>query len=147
MDGFRLAETDPDARAVSAFDLGVDLWSRFQQIGHRSDLDESITYHREALNLRPEGHPCRSVSLSYLAVGLHTRFQQTEDKGDIDECIKYIFSLMTCPEPTGDRSDLYKGINDLREALDLFPKEHSGSAPSFADTDPGSRLALITGQG
>ncbi|KAG8983244.1 hypothetical protein FRB93_007329 [Tulasnella sp. JGI-2019a] len=78
-------------KAVSAFDLGVDLWSRFQQIGHRSDLDESITYHREALNLRPEGHPCRSVSLSYLAVGLHTRFQQTEDKGDIDECIKYIF--------------------------------------------------------
>jgi hypothetical protein len=31
------------------------------------DLEEVITYHREALTLRPPGHPDRSSSLNNLA--------------------------------------------------------------------------------
>jgi hypothetical protein len=31
------------------------------------DLEEAITYHREALTLRPPGHPDRFMSLNNLA--------------------------------------------------------------------------------
>ncbi|KAG8990306.1 hypothetical protein FRB94_013485 [Tulasnella sp. JGI-2019a] len=33
------------------------LLTRFKQNGDRNDLDQSINYYRDALDLRPEGHP------------------------------------------------------------------------------------------
>jgi hypothetical protein len=53
-------------RALSLCNLGSKLSTRFQQSGDRDDLDEAIQLHRDALVLRPPGHPARAMSLSTL---------------------------------------------------------------------------------
>jgi len=51
------------------------------------DLEEATRCHREALNLRPHGHPDRSSSLNNLANALSTRFEQLGGMKDSDEAI------------------------------------------------------------
>ncbi|EPT05822.1 hypothetical protein FOMPIDRAFT_1045122 [Fomitopsis schrenkii] len=63
------------------------LHTRFEQLGDRADLDSAITLHREALELRPTGHPDRSSSLNNLAIALQTRFKQLGDRADLDSAI------------------------------------------------------------
>ena len=64
-------------RSISFYDLGVALFTRFEETGGLQYLEESITYHRDALELRPASHPDRYVSLNNLANALFTRFQRT----------------------------------------------------------------------
>jgi len=40
--------------------LANALRSRFEQLGRMEDLENAISSHREALTLRPTGHPTRS---------------------------------------------------------------------------------------
>jgi tetratricopeptide (TPR) repeat protein len=51
------------------------------------DLEEAITCHREALALRPHGHPDRSSSLNNLANAVSTRFEQLGRMEDLEEAI------------------------------------------------------------
>jgi hypothetical protein len=53
----------------------------FQQSGRMEDLEEAITCHREALTLRPHGHPDRSSSLSNLGVAIHSLSAVGKDGG------------------------------------------------------------------
>ena len=41
------------------------------------DLEEVITFHREALTFRPPGHPDRSQSLNNLAIAVLTRYKHS----------------------------------------------------------------------
>ena len=53
--------------------------TRFARSGSTKNLEETITCHRQALALRPRGHPDRSSSLYNLAVlaaAMATRFEQ-----------------------------------------------------------------------
>jgi hypothetical protein len=43
--------------------------TRYEQSGRIEDLEDVITFHREALTLRPPGHPDRFSSLNNLAIG------------------------------------------------------------------------------
>ncbi|EPT05738.1 hypothetical protein FOMPIDRAFT_1111310, partial [Fomitopsis schrenkii] len=61
-------------RSISSSNLAITPRPLFEQLGDRGDLDSAITLHREALELRPAGHPDRSSSLNNLATALHTRF-------------------------------------------------------------------------
>jgi hypothetical protein len=54
--------------------LALSLYSRFQQRGILSDLDEAIDLDQAALALCPPGHSNRSSSLSNLAIHLYARF-------------------------------------------------------------------------
>ena len=72
------------------------------------DLDEAIVLDREALSLRPEGHPDRSQSLNNLAIRLSTRYKQLGAMQDLDEAI----------------------VLD-RESLDLRPKGHRDRSQSL----------------
>ena len=74
------------------------LSTRFEQKGDLDDLGESISCHRQALELFPTLHSKRSVSLNSLASALSTRF---EHKGDLD--------------------DLEESISCHRQALELRP--------------------------
>lgn len=51
------------------------------------DLEELITLNREALALRPAGHPNRLISLINLANAVMNLFKQTGQGEDLDECI------------------------------------------------------------
>ena len=41
--------------------------TRFEHLGRIDDLENAITCHRQALALRPHGHPYRSFSFNNLA--------------------------------------------------------------------------------
>jgi hypothetical protein len=69
------------------------------------DLEEVITYHREALTLCPPGHPNRSTSLNNLASAVLTRYEQSGRMEDLEEAITYHREALTlCPPGHPDRS-------------------------------------------
>jgi CHAT domain-containing protein len=71
------------------------------------DLDEAIVLDREALNLRPQGHPDRSMSLNNLALHLSTRYDQLGAMQDLDEAIVLDReALNLCPQGHPDRSNV-----------------------------------------
>ncbi|KAF8431596.1 CHAT domain-containing protein [Boletus edulis BED1] len=63
------------------------LSTRYKQLGRVVDLDDAIALRREALKLRPQGHPDHSVSLTNLTVCLSTRYGQLGAMADLDEAI------------------------------------------------------------
>ena len=59
----------PD-RSSSLLELAYAHHTRFEQLGRTEDLEDAISFLREALNLRysPLGHPDHSMSLNNLAL-------------------------------------------------------------------------------
>jgi len=57
-------------RSQSLNNLAIALQTRFEQGGQQNDLDDSISMHRQALELRPLSHPDRSQSFNNLANAL-----------------------------------------------------------------------------
>ena len=57
------------------------------------DLGEAIVLDREALDLRPQGHPDRSIYLINLGDDLPTRYDQPGATEDLDEAIVLIRTL------------------------------------------------------
>ena len=49
---------------------------RLDELGRTEDMEEVIIYNREAITLRPLGHPHRSRSLTSLADSVLTCFEQ-----------------------------------------------------------------------
>jgi len=45
-----------------------------------ADLEKGISYHREALTLRPLGHPDRSSSLNGLANAVAARYKENQKR-------------------------------------------------------------------
>ena len=74
------------------------------------DLQEAIVLDREALDLRPQGHPDRSMSLNNLANRFSALYNQL-----------------------GAMQDLDKAIVLAREALDLRPQGHPDRSGSLVD--------------
>ena len=74
------------------------------------DLNEAVVLDREALDLRPKGHPDRAMSLNNLAIDLIIRYEQLWGVEDLDEAIVLV-----------------------REALDLRPQGHPAQSRSLND--------------
>ncbi|KAJ8584172.1 TPR-like protein, partial [Rhizopogon salebrosus TDB-379] len=122
-------------------------------VGH--DLDEAISFQREALSVCRVGHPIRPVSLHSLAHALLTRFQDRDTNEDLDDAIVLqtqvldlwpVDDLSRCKSligmanvllarfaRRGNDKDLDDAIAFDREALDSCPVDH-----------PDRLLALIT---
>ncbi|KAF8157609.1 CHAT domain-containing protein [Mycena galopus ATCC 62051] len=138
--------------------LASALSTRFEQTGQLADLEESIAFHREALELRPGSHPDRSSSLNNLANALSTRFEQNGQLADLEESIGFYQealelmprshpdrssslnnlanALKTRFEQIGQLADLEESIGFHREALGLRPGFHpsrSGSLSNLAN--------------
>ncbi|KAG8990349.1 hypothetical protein FRB93_003257 [Tulasnella sp. JGI-2019a] len=63
-----------------------------------ADLEESIGHQKEALILRPIGHPDRGSTLNNLGNGVMTRFEQTGNMADLEESIGHLKeALILCP--------------------------------------------------
>jgi len=71
--------------AAALNNLGNALSTRFGQGGQRSDLDEAISLHRQALELLPSPHPDRSSTLSALADVLVQAHSPTDRNSDFLE--------------------------------------------------------------
>ncbi|KAF8492900.1 CHAT domain-containing protein, partial [Gautieria morchelliformis] len=126
----------------------IALWIRFGQSGQHGDLEEAISFHREALELRPAPHPGRSSSLDNIAIALSTRFEHFGRHEDLEEAISFhrealallpathldrpaslnnvAIALSTLFEESGRHEDLEEAISLLREALELLPAPHPG---------------------
>jgi hypothetical protein len=117
-------------------------------------LAEAIELHRQAVYLRPLGHPGRPTSLNNLAHAVHTRFEQL---GDLDALAKAISlscqTLDICPaghtlrslslhslarsalttqfKQLGDLDSLAKAVDLHRETLALRPPGHSHRSESM----------------
>jgi hypothetical protein len=61
------------------------------------DLDEAIVLCREALDLRPQGHPDRSASLDNLARHLCDRFIRSKQLQDMEEVFRLYAQLVQVP--------------------------------------------------
>jgi tetratricopeptide (TPR) repeat protein len=111
---------DPE-NATYLQDLGTALHYRFLQLGdvtnitetmssfgQLADIEESVGFHRQVLELRLGSHPDRSTSLNNLANVLSTRFEQTRQLADLEESIGF-----------------------HREALELYPGSHPDQSTSL----------------
>jgi hypothetical protein len=109
-------------------------------------LDEALELNREALRLRPEGHPDRAHSCINLASSLRIRFNQTGDTPMLNEaleldrealrlrpeghpdradsCTNLAISLWTRFNQTRDTPLLDETLELEREALRLRPEGH-----------------------
>ena len=119
------------------------------------DLNEAIVLGREALGLRPQGHPDRSASLNNLAVHLSTRYNQLGAMEDLNEAIvldrealglrpqghpdwsaslnNHAAHLSTRYNQLGAMEDLDEVIVLGREALDLHPQGHPARSTSLSN--------------
>jgi tetratricopeptide (TPR) repeat protein len=89
----------PD-RAMSLMgNIASALKTRFEQDGDRQDLEEAIQHHRDALVLRPPGHPLRGSSLNNIANALWTRFGQGGDRKDLEEAIQHYRDALVLRPP------------------------------------------------
>ncbi|KAG1719232.1 CHAT domain-containing protein [Suillus lakei] len=98
----------------------------------RQDIDCTISLFREALALRPQGHPDHPLSLYLLTEALTWRHNNQDTTADICESAQIYHELLPlCPEDTNirnivagedDASD--EGIHLRRTVLELCPLGH-----------------------
>jgi tetratricopeptide (TPR) repeat protein len=109
-------QLQPDAehplRPMMLNNLANGYYYRSQALGvnRQSDNEYSISYHRQALQLRPPGHPDRSMSLNNLAERLLFRFEHRRSSSDSDQVSR--------------ESDLEEAITLSQDALSLRPDSH-----------------------
>ncbi|THH04718.1 hypothetical protein EW146_g10105 [Bondarzewia mesenterica] len=131
---------------MSLNNLASTLSTQFGQTGQLGDLEEAISFDRQALDLRPAPHPDRWISLNNLATTLWTRFGQTGQPGDLEETISFhrqavelrpaphlhrwmslnnlATALSTRFKQTDQLGDLEEAISFHRRALDVLPSGH-----------------------
>jgi hypothetical protein len=87
------------------------IFTRYKQLGSMEDLEEVITYHREALTLCPPGHPDRSIFPQQPCNAVLTRYEQSGRMEDLEEAITYHREALTlCPPGHPNRSS---SLNNL----------------------------------
>jgi tetratricopeptide (TPR) repeat protein len=133
---------DPEL-VVTLNNLAACLAGRFEQLGRREDIDDSISRLRDVTNLN-QSRDYRS--LNNLGNSLKTRYEQYGDPLDLDDAIvqirkavdvtpdghpdkpnlltSYGAALGRRYERTGDRSDMNDGIAYEQLAADLTPDAH-----------------------
>ena len=119
------------------------------------DIEEAIFLDREALALRPQGHPNRSSSLINLAADLSTRYNQLGTVQDLDGAIILDREALNLrPQGHPDRTmslnnlalylsngykqagavqDLDEAIFLAREALSIHPQGHPDRSMSLTN--------------
>ena len=131
---------------MSLNNLAGRLSTRYNQLGWMGDLNEAIVLSREALALRPLGHPDRPMSLNNLAADLSARYNHLGWMADLNEAIfldrnalllyplghaersaslnNLAVHLSTRYNQLGGMEDLNEAIVLSREALALRPPGH-----------------------
>lgn len=80
---------------VSLDNLGSALITRFYKRGDIDDITRAVSLRREALALRPPGHPSHDTSLKNLTTALKTRYASLPVGEGLDEVMnRYRESLL-----------------------------------------------------
>ena len=127
--------------------LAAALLNQFEQKGDINDLEESLQYHQQALELELAPDLDKSISLGNLALALQTQFEQ---KGDLEEFIQYHWqALELTPKPypmslhglanelqiqfeqKRDLNNLKESIQYCQRALELIPALHPSRSISL----------------
>ncbi|TEB23414.1 TPR-like protein [Coprinellus micaceus] len=133
-------------RSSSLNNLADTLQTNFEQSGFVGDLEEAIMLHRQALELRPSGHPGRSSSLDNLASALPHQLQTVRVRrrlggghhaaptgarappighpGRSSSLDNLASALHTNFKRSGFVGDLEEAIMLHRQALELLPSGH-----------------------
>ncbi|KAI6012671.1 hypothetical protein F5J12DRAFT_912036 [Pisolithus orientalis] len=142
-----------DGRDVALYDLAYALCDRYDKDSEIEDLNEAITLHREALELRPVKNDKRSLSLNELAFCLSTRYEKQRGIDDLEESItlgRESLELRPPGHPSRDTSlfnlayrirmrfvkqaatrDLEEAIELYHAALELRPPGHPRRSSSL----------------
>jgi tetratricopeptide (TPR) repeat protein len=126
------------------------------------DLEDAISYNREALILHPPGHPSHSYLLLELGTALFTHFQHSGRIENLEDAISFYYealtlyppghpscsyslmnlaiSLCTRFEQSGKMKDLEDAISFNHKALTLYPSGHPSRSHSLMNL--GSALAI-----
>jgi tetratricopeptide (TPR) repeat protein len=127
---------------------------RFEQLGNLDLLAEIIKLQRQALDLRPPGHPDHSMSVHNLATALQTRYEELGDLHSLSEAIelhrqalnlrppghsdrptsqnKLALALLARYQRSGYIDSLAEAVELNRQALALRPPEHPDRSSSLA---------------
>jgi CHAT domain-containing protein/tetratricopeptide (TPR) repeat protein len=108
--------------------LGHHLYTHHSQTRDVALLDEAIELEREALALRPSGHPDRAFSCGNLGASLQTRYEQCDDLGLLNETIELDREALDLQPPGHPYEDLLQDITDEREALAVCLQGHPDRA-------------------
>jgi hypothetical protein len=90
---------------------------QFEKIGQLADLEESIVFHQQALELRPGSHPGRFRSLDNLTNVLRTQFEQTGQLADLEESIA--FHQQALELRPGSHPSQSSSLNNLGNVLQM----------------------------
>ncbi|KAI9569327.1 hypothetical protein HD554DRAFT_607121 [Boletus coccyginus] len=135
-----------DDRARQTSLLRVALSYQIDHLAELSDLEETISKHRGAINLTPNGHPDKPIGLIILGNSFRARFGRLGDLSDLGEAIpmyRDAVDLARHDHPDkpdhftnlgnffstrfdllGELSDLEGAISSHKNAVDLTPHGH-----------------------
>ena len=125
--------------STSLNNLANSLHTRFEQSGRTEDLEDAISFHRQALTLRPPGHLNRSNSLDNLAYALFIRFEQSGKVEDLEDAISFRRQALTLRPP--GHPDRSTSLNNLANVLSTRFKQ-SGRVEDLEDAISFHRQAL-----
>ncbi|KAI6042963.1 hypothetical protein EDC04DRAFT_868789 [Pisolithus marmoratus] len=142
-----------DGRDVALFDLAEALYQRFEKDHEIDDLNEAITFYRDALELRAVENDDRSLTFHQLALCLVNRYGKLGVVDDLEEAIilgRAALDLRPSGHPGRHVSlinvacdlrkrftkkaairDLEEAIEMLRSALELCPGTHPQRSSSL----------------
>jgi tetratricopeptide (TPR) repeat protein len=98
--------------------VAVRLSERFARRGNRDDLDQSIAYAEEAINIVPAGDANLASYLDKLISNLGLRFEETQDKDDLTRATalgRRLLEIMTIEQT--DRSSYLTNIGNVFHVL------------------------------
>jgi hypothetical protein len=75
--------------------LGTLFYSLYGKTDDKSDLDASINYATQDVDLFPRGHPEREQSLGILSLACFTRYQLTREVTDLDTCVDRLQEVLS----------------------------------------------------
>jgi hypothetical protein len=156
----------PGLRDEALHDLARALhFITFEQFGDQNALAESVVLNREALTLRPPGHPSHGKTLNNLAIALRRRSDVSGDYDLLQEAVRRLrevlqlrplghplrdsalnnlsTALVTSVEQQGSFEAVTEAIALGREAVDLRPVGHPLRFTSLANLAEALRLRFI----
>ncbi|KAG6328346.1 hypothetical protein ID866_10743, partial [Astraeus odoratus] len=129
--------------------------SRYELQAALGDLEEAISFHKQALDLCPASHPSRSLLLNNLASCMHSRYESQGAFGDLEEAIflnkqaldlrpighpnrsSSLINLANCMQSRylsqGTLQHLQEAISFHQQALDLCPVGHENRSSSLVN--------------
>ncbi|PPQ70646.1 hypothetical protein CVT26_010068 [Gymnopilus dilepis] len=120
-------------------ELGKSLQKRFEQHGISTDLDESIAFHKQALEVCPPQHSAYAHTLAKLGAVLKARYAHQSNPSDLDDAIssfQEVVKVRTSTDPCRASS-----LNDLATVLESRYRK-KGQAKDIEDSISLYREAL-----